>query len=119
MKYYLINPVLEEIEKSVIALLESKKLSDKQAVLVLNIIRKSMEQYNLENLKRSICRCGKCLKVLENNLPTYSLEEMNRITGGMWWSEELESETAFDTLCQECYDSLLQKYFRLSANQEE
>lgn len=113
MKYYLMNPVLEEIEKSVIALYESDRLSDKQAVLVLNVIRNSMEQYNSKNLEQPVCRCGKCLKKLDNNTVTYSLEkEMNKITGGMWWSEELDCETAFDTLCPECYDSILKKYLK-------
>lgn len=113
MRYYLINPVLEEIEKGVVNLYELKKLSKEQTVLILNIIRSSMEQYNSEKSDQSMCRCGKCLKVLDSDEPIYSLEEgINKITNGSWWSEEIDQEVAYDMLCQECYKLMMQKYFQ-------
>ena len=112
MKYYLIETVLEEIEKEVIGLYEEEKLSVEQAILILNIVRGSMEQYNSKNSRQPICRCGRCLKVLEPDMRMFSLEEeINRRTGGSWWSEELDHEVAFDTLCQECCELMMQKYF--------
>lgn len=110
--YYLVNPVLREIEKKVIALYEAKELSQKQTILILNTIKDGMEQYNLKHSGQSVQRCGKCLKILKNNTAAYSLEEeINKITGGGWWSEELDNEAAFDVLCQECRDLIIQKYF--------
>lgn len=111
MRYYLVNPVLKEIEERVIDLYEQKKLSHEQAIMVLSIIRESMEQYNLENTRQSANRCGKCLKVLEPDMPVYFLEpEINEITGGTWWNDEIEQEIAFDGLCRECCDLMIRKY---------
>ncbi len=112
MKYYLAVPILEEIERKVIGLCEEEKLSTEQAVLILNIVRSSVGQYNSKNLHQSICRCGKCLKILEQDMKKYSLEkEINSRTGGLWWSEELDCEVAFDTVCEDCYGLIIQKYF--------
>lgn len=112
MKYYLINPVLEEIEKEIIALYETEKLSREQALRVLNIVKNSMEQYNSKYSRQFVRRCGKCLKVLEDAEPIYSLEkEINKIAGGTWWEENLDYDIVCDTLCQRCYESILQKYF--------
>lgn len=112
MKYYLAVPVMEEIEREVISLYEEKKLSAEQAILILNIVRSSIERYNSKNLHQPVCHCGKCLKRLESGMNKYSLEkEIQRMTGGLWWSEELEHEVAFDTVCDECYKLIIQKYF--------
>lgn len=112
MRHYLVNPVLQEIENKVIGLYEHKKLSREQAVLILNCVSDSMEQYNLEHGKQSVWRCGRCLKMLESDREVYSLEkEVNQIFGGGWWSDEIELEMAFDGVCRECCDLMMQKYF--------
>lgn len=112
MRYYLANPVLKEMEEKVIDLYVQKKLSREQAVLVLNCMRDSMEQYNSEHAEQSIRRCGRCLKTMDAEMEVcYLGQEIDIMTGESWWSDEIDQEMVFDGLCRECYDLIMKKYF--------
>lgn len=112
MRYYLADPVLKDMEERVVDLYEQRKLSREQAVMVINNMRDSMEKYNSEHAGQAVRRCGRCLKTLNAEMEICYLEqEINAVTGGSWWSDEIDKEITFDGLCRECCDLMMQKYF--------
>ena len=111
MNTYLSIPVLDEIREGILILHDRKILTDTQAVVMLNLIKEKVENYNSDQKDNNTCRCGRCLRHL-SGVETFSLEEeVNKITKGSWWSEELETEAAFDTICAGCLSFIINKYF--------
>lgn len=111
MNSYLAVPVLDEIREAILGLYDKNILTDTQTVAVLNLIKEKVENFNSVQKDNSTCRCGRCLKNLAY-AEMFSLEEeVNKITKGSWWSEELEAEIAFDTICEDCRSFIIEKYF--------
>lgn len=111
MRNYLAFPVLDNIQEAILDLYDQKILTAAQTITILNLIKEKIENYNSDQKGNNICRCGRCLKQLAG-IKTFSLEEeANKITKGSWWSEELEAEAAFDTICADCRDFIMDKYF--------
>ncbi|MBR1634677.1 MAG: hypothetical protein IJ682_06415 [Lachnospiraceae bacterium] len=114
MESYLVNPVLDEIKSGIVNMFDRHDINAKQAVELLVMIEDSVERFNSRNSSRLACRCGKCLKSFSIDEKMYSLkEEIEKLTGGFWWSEELDKSVAFDTVCKSCLDNIEHKYFCL------
>lgn len=111
MSSYFAVPVLDEVQEAILDLYDKKFLTNTQTIAVLNLIREKVENYNSDQKENNTCRCGRCLRNF-TYAEMFSLEEeVNKITKGTWWSEELDAEVAFDTICGGCRDFIMDKYF--------
>ena len=113
MKNYMIVPVIAGIKRDIADMFDQGNLSQEQSIQILRLIDKNLESFNADHAIDSEPRCGRCLRIMEDE-DTFSLEnEVNKITGGSWWSEELESEVFTDLVCSDCKNLLLKKYLKM------
>lgn len=110
MSSYMAMPVLDGVQEGIFEMYDEGILTREQTIKVLNLIRDKLESYNTNNNRTTSCRCGRCLKVIDTK-ERYSLEnEINKITGGSWWNEEIDKEVISDGICYECCQLIVKKY---------
>ena len=106
------DPVFGEIKKGVLNMFDSGKLSNEQTISIINLMNDCINNFYLKQENKTPLRCGQCLRKLGTDEKIYSLKnEIDKLTAGSWWSDDLDSEVAFDTVCENCCKKIINKYF--------